>query len=160
MRKWIDMTIEERAAMLREASIEAAVAAGGQSTNARELECWHVLTQNAFFARRGGWPDFLCESHGANEEACTFAVEVKRHPEDHPRQEQLQCMTVLERAGIPCFVWDRHTGFRRMGSLCMEGQYGRQPMDREMPGPSLPRCGLCARCGGTGLDPNKLSVVP
>lgn len=172
---WNEMTDDEQNDLGRQTAIAEAVAVGGRPSNAREAECWDLLASNGIPTRKPGWPDFLCCGFGQNEESTIFAVEVKRHPEDLPRPEQLECMQILELAGVPCFVWDRHTGFKRAGSRCFSGM-GKQPWDKDCPDPSLIRCGLCygggkefatdappipcRRCKGTGLAAPALAVVP
>src|SRR4051812_3082398 len=120
---WDEMTEDERNDFNMEAMRASArnYEEGPRPTNGREAECWNKLTDNGVFALKRGWPDFLCDSEGANGERVIFAVEVKRHPEDGPRAEQLAAMATLEWAGVPCFVWDRHVGFRRAGSQCTSG---------------------------------------
>src|ERR1700742_498787 len=141
-----------------------------------EREPYHrELTGNMFHTYKTGWPDLLCEGY-TEYVVQVFAVEVKRHPEDAPREDQLECMAVLERAGIPCFVWNKHTGFQRMGSWCKDGTFGARPWDRPFPDPAKARCATCygsglagvafkdepqtcSRCSGSGLA-LRLEAVP
>lgn len=50
---------------------------------------------------RHGWPDFLCEDMQSGK---IFAVEVK-HGQDRMSERQSAMSELLERAGIPVYVW-------------------------------------------------------
>lgn len=152
--------------------------------NASEAKCWDLLAERGWWIHKRGWPDFLCTAQTDDMRAITFCVEVKRHPEDVPREDQMAVMHTLEAAGIPCFMWDQYTGFRRVGSWPSEPTAtGKQHGDTDCPDPSILRCVFCSgggkswmrnpepvddlkaillecwNCGGTGLAVPRLAVA-
>jgi hypothetical protein len=63
-------------------------------------------TGEGWSVTKRGWPDFLCRRDDA-----VIAVEVK-DGNDGLSAEQHTALTDLNRAGIPTYLWTRHTGLR------------------------------------------------
>lgn len=70
------------------------------STEAGFLE-WLARERPSAAVQRCGWPDFLVEHRGQ-----TVAIEVKS-AQDSLSADQIRMMSFLERAGVPCYVWQR-----------------------------------------------------
>ena len=69
---------------------------------------------------RPSWPDFLVETDSG-----TIAVEVKARSDDLS-PEQVATFTVLERAGLPVYIWKDAAGLRG----CLVRWAGGGAMDR------------------------------
>ena len=77
-----------------------------------------------------GWPDFLVETAKG-----PMVVEVKKHrPKVRPSQAAV--LRILEKRGIPAFVWTPRTGFTRVtdGGLLIGEDTNPQPAA----GPKMP----------------------
>ena len=107
-------------------------------TEGRFIRWLHQIRPNAN-VQRGGWPDFLVESDGN-----IVGIEV-RSGTDHLSPDQIRCMRILERAGIPCYVWKQkklHTledllrEWPRDASGCSRGQESQQKPGPEESDPS------------------------
>jgi hypothetical protein len=178
-----DMTLAEQEAVLREAHETTDLLLEQRPKRASEAPCWDLLAKRGWYVQKRGWPDFLCSGQTADFREIVFCVEVKRHPDDLPRPDQLAMMRTLELARIACFIWDRHLGFRRVGSYRADDgdEMGKLPGDVECPDPSLLRCvwcqgggkewadiratdeqerfRTCSKCSGTGLAAPRLEPV-
>lgn len=74
----------------------------------KEFIGWALTKENVEAVHRGGWPDFLIQTRDNR----IVGVEVKRLRRDLSLS-QIQCFRLLEKAGVPVYVWRISAGLER-----------------------------------------------
>ena len=75
--------------------------------NIFERALWEVLKEGGWELLKNGWPDIL-----AVKEDRVIVCEVKAKRGIRLKEDQLRCMSLLSRAGVECYRWDKDDGFQ------------------------------------------------
>ena len=80
--------------------------------NKAEGEFWDFAKNNGYEVSKRGWPDFFVVDTKTGKIAC---VEVKPRKGNFLKESQSVVMNALAEYGVPCYLWNPETGFRRIG---------------------------------------------